>query len=198
MRAYRRYSRRGFTLVELMIVIAIIGVLATLAIVGYSQLMGTAKSGEARRNIGALSNAVQSAFERSKGPQELLDPGGKSQAISKVLCASAANKVPADMPGKSKVQPKIEDNQDFKTGDAVTGWKCLGFEINDPIQYQYSYTRDNAPVSGIALKGDSGFEAAAQGDVDGDAVLSEFALTGYVTQGTLIRATQLHVENESE
>lgn len=43
-----RWSRRGFTLVELMIVVAVVGVLAVIALVGFQKYQRSAASGEAR------------------------------------------------------------------------------------------------------------------------------------------------------
>jgi type IV pilus assembly protein PilA len=198
MRAYKRYSRqRGFTLVELLVVIAIIGILGVLATYGYFALFGTAKSAEARQMVGAISKAAQASYARAKGPSELLAPGGTSQPMSNVLCGTAQDVPTSGPPGKKKYQPS--DTADFRSGNAAAGWVCLGFDITDPIQYQYRYTKDGSPVSGLAIPSGKGFEAAAVGDVDEDGTQSKFALTGYVhTDGSLIRATQMDVKDESE
>jgi prepilin-type N-terminal cleavage/methylation domain-containing protein len=50
----------GFTLVELMITVAIVGVLAVLATVGYARWTRTAKTGEATSMIAAIKGAQES------------------------------------------------------------------------------------------------------------------------------------------
>ena len=52
----------GFTLIELMIVIAIIGIVAAIAIPAYSGYIATARMAEAKNNIAALKLAEEEFF----------------------------------------------------------------------------------------------------------------------------------------
>ena len=52
-------NKRGFTLVELMIVVAIIGVLSALAIYGVRKYLTNAKTAEGRMGLGRIAKDAQ-------------------------------------------------------------------------------------------------------------------------------------------
>jgi type IV pilus assembly protein PilA len=70
----RRRHGRGFTLVELMIVVAIIAVLAILAVVGYRKLITSSHTSEATQMIGSI-RVAQETFHSETGQYANISPG---------------------------------------------------------------------------------------------------------------------------
>ena len=56
-------NRKGFTLIELMIVVAIIGILAVVAIPGYMTYIKNSKTSEAKTDLSALAQGATAYFE---------------------------------------------------------------------------------------------------------------------------------------
>lgn len=185
-----------------MIVVAIIGVLAAIAVYGVSLYLGAARASAAKNNIGEITRAAYAAFERERMGADALADGAVSAEASHIICDSAAP-VPALVPKGAKYQPITSPGSDFYGGNETVGWRCLKFSIDQPIAYQYHYTRGAsvvAPGSPVACNVQDCFEAGAIGDTNGNNVLARFARAGIVNTATgLMRVSSyIYVENEAE
>ena len=145
----------GFTLVELMIVVAIIGVLAALAIYGVSRYLKHSKTAEATRNLGSIETGSKNQFQ-----QETDTSGTGIGPYAHKFCPVGVA-VPTTVPKAQKV--KVDST--FWNDSA---WKCLKFSINEPQFYSYSY---NATGEGVTAT----YTALAMGDLDGNGTNSEFS-----------------------
>jgi len=172
-------NKRGFTLVELMIVVAIIGVLAALAIYGVRKYLSNAKTAEARMSVGRLAKDAQLAYEKETVATGVVDLK-KTAAIAHKLCSTAA-KVPAadaDIANK-KYQSTPTDWITAPLADGTPGgWNCLKFTMSDPQYFQYAYSTTSDPL--LAAADADTFTATARGNLDGDLVLSTLSMDGRI------------------
>lgn len=192
----RKRLKGGFTLVELMIVVAIVGVLAVLAVYGVRKYIANAKTAEAKNAVGQIGKDAATALER-----EIIAPavlaGGATAALNRRLCLSASAPVPAgaaDIKGQ-KYQPNPLPLQDYNKDSATPGmgFACLKFEMSTPQYYMYNYESD-ATTSTIGTV----ITATANGDLNGDGTLSTFRLAGEMQGAQLKLAPSIEEINPEE
>lgn len=162
-------KNRGFTLVELMIVVAIVGILAALAIYGVRKYMANAKSAEAKNSLGQITKDASFAYNREHMAAGILADNAVA-GVSNVLCLPAADTVPA---AKASIagQKYQSAATEWEAGNKDTGWACLKFSMAEAQYYMYGYKQ---PVDATQ------FTATAEGDLDGDGDLSTFTMLGAV------------------
>ncbi len=155
---------KGFTLIEVMIVVAIIGILAAIAVPAYIKYVKSSKTAEANLNLKTMSDGAVVYFQSdqytSSGQiiEENQFPGGATLV-----------ETPLNIPPGGKV---ITPSSEW----AKLPWSELNFTISKPHYYQYGYQR-------LSLRQ---FQARARGDLDGDRKPSLFRLDGEAdVSGTL-------------
>jgi type IV pilus assembly protein PilA len=161
-----------------MIVVAIIGILAVLAIYGVRKYLANAKTAEARNSLGQMGKDESAAFEKESMAGTTLAPGAVATA-SRSLCLSATSPVPATI--ASVTGKKYQSSQvlgaDWSKDEAAavpTGFSCLKFSMDAPQYYMYNFTSLTPTAAGGTWVG------TAKGDLNGDGVASTFTLNGII------------------
>jgi type IV pilus assembly protein PilA len=178
MRSIVRASKRGFTLIELMIVVAIVGILAVLAIYGVRKYLANAKTAEARNSLGQMGKDQSAEYEMEAMPGAPLAPQAVA-GTSHALCASSTKSVPAakgQIAGQ-KYQSDQGPNIDWRTDEKTpgVGFSCLKFSMDAPQYYMYSFaTAPDTTGAGSTWTG------MANGDLNGDGTLSTFTFAGII------------------
>jgi type IV pilus assembly protein PilA len=184
MKIRRSHRAAGFTLIELMIVVAIIGILAVLAIYGVSRYLKTSKTAEATNNVGAIAKNASESLNRDLMSGAYVAPG-TATGISHCICAGATASVPstiASVTAKKYTSDPVADWKTTATGQDTIGWHCLKFTVDQPQYYMYNYTESgNSCTSGTVAADD--IHAVANGDLDGNGTQSTFDLEGKVAAG---------------
>jgi type IV pilus assembly protein PilA len=148
---------RGFTLIELMIVVAIIGILAAVAIPAFMDYMKRSKKTEAALQLNKIGKNNKRAF---------------SENSSYVTVAGALRPSTGNATGCCVAGPPINHCTPV-VGEWIGGWKDLDFQIDEPNLFTYIYTPGGA----------AGFVATATGDLDCDGTPIVFTLTGTAPGG---------------
>jgi type IV pilus assembly protein PilA len=159
-RILRNKAQRGFTLIELMIVVAIIGILAAVAIPKFLDYMKKSKRSEAELNLNAIDKAAAAEFaENTSYPT-----GDTGLTPAQDCCAQA-------LPGRKCA---VDQTQWVHAAGSENAWDYLGFEMTQPFYFQYQYVSAD-PAS---------FTATATGNLDCDADSVVYTLTGDASNGS--------------
>jgi len=155
-------AQQGFTLIELMITVAIIGILASVAIPSFQLFMLRSKRAEAAANLQSLRE-VQISYFHEAG----------------VFLTSAPSPALAGFPGVTKQNWKAV-RAGFSSAPG-TGFDVIGFAPEGATYFDY----DTNAVFGAGWS----FTAAAYGDLDGDGATSAFLYVYPDTAGTIAPIT---------
>lgn len=168
----------GFTLIELMVVVAIIGILAAVAIPAFMKNAKKAKTSEATINIKKLADGAATYYHEEMNQPGNAVPIAKQFPDSPATVVEPALGVCCGLAGqKCAPTPVLWTDQ---------SWQALKFSMDDPHYYSYGYQRNASaatlgagpPTLGTGAAAAEYFYADAYGDLNCDTTYSTFEVFG--------------------
>lgn len=155
-----RVLRRGFTLIELMVVVTNIGVLATFAMPIFTTFMLRAKCAEREAMMATIARLVQDY----QNEHNQLPMGGGT------LLVGDWNPPLPVIAGKKTFDP------------AAAGWNVLGFTPEGNVRFHYHLTVINSVSARVII-------VEAMSDLDGNGLVALKSITYTLTNGTVWNQT---------
>ncbi|HEX4478028.1 MAG TPA: prepilin-type N-terminal cleavage/methylation domain-containing protein [Polyangiaceae bacterium] len=182
-------SQRGFTLIEMLTVVVLVGVLATLASIGVRKYILSSKTSEAVSMMASIKTAEE---------------GFKDETFVYLNVSSDysnGNFYPTATPGRAAGKVQWGGG----SGALASNWRTLGVAPDGPVLFSYSVVSWAAGASvpsdpsGISLAQfklpnpatQQTYLAVAKSDLDGDPSKSTFVVSHSLS-------TEVHIENDGD
>jgi type IV pilus assembly protein PilA len=178
-----RSRQRGYTLVELLVVVIMVGVLATLGVIGVRKYVFAAKTSEAINMIGSIKAAQEAYKDETFSYLDVSQ--GKLDSFYPMQ---------GEPPGKKKYHWVNDSHVDWDR------WRALGLSTANPVQFGYACVAGGASDAIPQPGTDKSFDWPAPGgpwyvvlavaDQNENGVRSHYVSSSFTTE--------IYAENEGE